>query len=155
MELILYWNWYIFAGICKLVEYIVAETRPHNFYFRKHSVSVYIWAASWQIQQNDMCVQRRLGSAWASAQFDQSSLCAQWVAKDPSFLHADSEDSDQTGRMPRLIWVSLGAHVSLLVLSCGGSFQYDYSGFFKQCSLLRSCTSWFGFVNIISKKSVN
>ena len=27
----------------------------------------------------------------------------QWVAKDPSFLHADSEDSDQTGRMPRLI----------------------------------------------------
>ena len=31
------------------------------------------------------------------------SLCAEWVAKDPSFLHADSEDSDQTGRMPRLI----------------------------------------------------
>ena len=28
---------------------------------------------------------------------------AQWVAKYPSFLHADSEDSDQTGRMPRLI----------------------------------------------------
>ena len=33
----------------------------------------------------------------------ESSLCAQWVAKGPSFLHADSEDSDQTGRMPRLI----------------------------------------------------
>ena len=29
------------------------------------------------------------------------SLCAQWVAKDPSFLHADSEDSDQSGQMPR------------------------------------------------------
>ena len=28
----------------------------------------------------------------------QSSQCAQWVAKDPSFLHADREDSDQTGR---------------------------------------------------------
>ena len=24
--------------------------------------------------------------------------CAQWVAKDPCFLHADSENSDQTGR---------------------------------------------------------
>ena len=24
----------------------------------------------------------------------ESSLCAQWVAKYPSFLHADSEDSD-------------------------------------------------------------
>ena len=29
--------------------------------------------------------------------------CAQWVAKDPMSLHADSEDSDQTGWMPRLI----------------------------------------------------
>ena len=52
--------------------------------------------------------QRRLRSAWASAQSDQSSLCVQWVAKDPSFLHADSGGSDQTGRMPRLIWVFAG-----------------------------------------------
>ena len=37
-----------------------------------------------------------------------SSLCTQWVVKDPSFLHADSEDSDQTGWMPRLIWVFAG-----------------------------------------------
>ena len=66
------------------------------------------WAASWQNQQNGMCAQRRLRPAWASVQSDQSSLCAQWVAKDPSFLHADSEDSDQTGRMPRLIWVFAG-----------------------------------------------
>ena len=35
-------------------------------------------------------------------------LCAQWVAKDPSFLHADNEDSDQTGRMLRLICVFAG-----------------------------------------------
>ena len=34
----------------------------------------------------------------------ESSLCAQWVAKDPSFLHADSEGSDQTGQRPRMIW---------------------------------------------------
>ena len=33
----------------------------------------------------------------------QISLCAQWVAKDPSFFHGDSKDSDQTGQMPRLI----------------------------------------------------
>ena len=36
-------------------------------------------------------------------QSDQSSLCAHWVAKDSSFLHVDSEVSDQTVRMPRLI----------------------------------------------------
>ena len=53
-----------------------------------------IWAASWQNQQNDC----------ASAQSD---LSLPW-AKDLSFLHADSEDSDQTERMPRLIWVFTG-----------------------------------------------
>ena len=26
--------------------------------------------------------------------WSEPSLCAQWVAKDPNFLHADSEDSD-------------------------------------------------------------
>ena len=32
----------------------------------------------------------------------------QCVAQDPSFLHAESEDSDQTGWMPRLIWIFAG-----------------------------------------------
>ena len=40
--------------------------------------------------------------------WSESSPCAEWVGKDPSFLDADSEDSDQTGRMPRLIWVFAG-----------------------------------------------
>ena len=30
------------------------------------------------------------------------------VAEEPMFLHVDSKDSDQTGRMPRLIWVFAG-----------------------------------------------
>ena len=51
-----------------------------------------------------------------------SLLCAQWVAKDPRFLHADIEDSDQTGRMPRLIRVFAGRTLILLVLSCRGSY---------------------------------
>ena len=54
--------------------------------------------------------------------WSESSLCDQWVAKDPSFLHADSEDSDQTGRMPRLIWAFAGRTTTLLVLSRGGSY---------------------------------
>ena len=49
--------------------------------------------------------------------WSESSLCAKWVAKDPSFLQADSEDTDQTGRM-------LGAHAILLVLSWGGSGKF-------------------------------
>ena len=49
-------------------------------------------ATARQNEQNDMCPQQRFRSAWASARSDQSSLCVLWVAKDPTFLHADSED---------------------------------------------------------------
>ena len=52
--------------------------------------------------------------------WSESSLCTQWIAKDPRFLHADSEDSDQTWQMPRLIWVFAGRTVTLLILSCRG-----------------------------------
>ena len=51
--------------------------------------------------------------------WSESSMCTQWVAKNPRFLHADSEDSDQTGRMPRLIWVFAGHMDVWLVLSWG------------------------------------
>ena len=79
-----------------------------------------ICAASWQNQQNGMCAQRRLRSAWASAQSDQSSLSA-WRKLGSLATHwAHSEDSDQTGRMSRLIWVFSGRTVILLVLSWGG-----------------------------------
>ena len=37
--------------------------------------------------------------------WSESSLCAEWVAEDPSFLHADSEDTDQ--------WVDAQADLSL------------------------------------------
>ena len=42
----------------------------------------------------------------------ESLLCTQWVAKDPSFLHADSKNSDQTGQMPRLIRVFAGSTIT-------------------------------------------
>ena len=53
--------------------------------------------------------------------WSDSSLCAQWVDKNPSFLHADSEDSDQIGWMSRLIRVFARRTAILLVLSCRGS----------------------------------
>ena len=74
--------------------------------------------------------------------WSESSLCAQWIAKDQSFLHADSEDSDQTGRMPRLIWVFAGRTVILLVLSWGGSNWFPgcfpRQNIFKK-PILRTC----------------
>ena len=38
----------------------------------------------------------------------ESSLCAPRIAEDPRRLQADSEYSDQNGRMPRLTWVFAG-----------------------------------------------
>ena len=85
----------------------VVPTQPPYLF---HSINWQdIWASSRENQHYGMCAQRRLRSAWASAQFDQSLRSAlNGVAKDPRFLHADSEDPDQTGRMPRLIWVFAG-----------------------------------------------
>ena len=69
-----------------------------------------------------MCAQRRLRSAWAFAQSDQSSLSA-WSKLGSLATHwAHSEDYDQTGRMPRLIWVFAGRTVILVVLLWGGSY---------------------------------
>ena len=69
-----------------------------------------------------MCSQRRLRSAWAS----ESSLSAWWKLGSLITYWTHREDSDQTGRMPRLIWVFAGRTVILLVLSWGGSLVKGY-----------------------------
>ena len=43
--------------------------------------------------------------------WSESLLCAQWVAKGLVLLQADREDSDQTGRMRRLIFEFAGRTV--------------------------------------------
>ena len=101
---IIKWSRLTFA--CGITIVIIVESRfsvacwyhnqKPNRHVHKHIVLICKCAAAWQNQQNDLCAQWRLRSAWASAQ---------WVAEDPKFLHADSEGSDQTGRMPRLFWV--------------------------------------------------
>ena len=84
--------------------------KPQRYFFPfltcyRSDCSKIIWATAWQNQQNYFCTQQRLRSAWHLQVWSVSWLCAQWIAKDPSFLHTDSENSDQTGWMPRLIRV--------------------------------------------------
>ena len=60
--------------------------------------------------------------------WSESSLTA-WRKLGSLATHwAHSEDSDQTGRMPRLIWVFAGCKVIMLVLSWGGSYVHAFSG---------------------------
>ena len=65
-------------------------------------------------------------SAWRKCR----SLATEW---------GHSEDSDQTGRMPRLIWVFVGRTVTLLVLSWGGSNFTDVS---SVCSSVWTLEPW-------------
>ena len=75
-----------------------------------------------------VCAERRLRSAWAYTQSDQSLCCAlmiiwQWVTYlESSFLHADSKDPDQTELMPRLLMQSrcLGWSESLIHFCIAG-----------------------------------
>ena len=84
-----------------------------------------------------MCVHRRLRSAWASTQSDQSSLSALRTFGPLTSYWAHSEDwSDWADAHADLSlrW----AHVNFLVLSCGGSILCGFT-FFLSFSL---CQWW-------------
>ena len=100
------------------------EVKGEVWYHKSHYFfAFFIWAASWQNQQNGMCPAKTQISLVIRPIWPESLMCAHCVAKGPSFLHADSEDSEQTGWMPRLIWVFSGCNAILLVLSWGSSFR--------------------------------
>ena len=76
-----------------------------------------------------MCAQRRLRSVWAS-------VSARWVAKDPSFLHADSKDTDQSGRSPGWSFAERTCHFVVLLRPVPKPVWPEY---ILQVSLLMSC----------------
>ena len=112
--------------------------------FRKHCIwhnlsCLMTKPTKWHVRPVKTQISLGIRPVWS-----EYSLCAQWVAKDPSFLHVDSEDSDQTGRMPRLIWVFAGhtfcwfchevAHLQNFkkrreVTSTGKTYVYIYKTF--------------------------
>ena len=70
-----------------------------------------------------VCAQRRLRSAVHPPSLIRVFAVRMKKAWVLSYPLSASEDSDPTGRMPRLIWVFGGRTVTLLVLSCRGSFR--------------------------------
>ena len=79
--------------------------------------SLVIKPTKWSVRPAKTQISLGIRPVWS-----ESSLCAQWVDQDLSFLHANREDSDQTGQPPRLIRAFAGRTCHLLVLSWGGSF---------------------------------
>ena len=72
--------------------------KNEGLYLALHNV--YILYEPWHDKTNKMSVRpaKTQISLGIRPVWSESSLCTQWVAKEPRFLHADSEDSDQTGR---------------------------------------------------------
>ena len=76
-----------------------------------------------------LCAQRRLRSTWASV-WPESLLSAWWNLGLLPTHRAHSEDADQIGRMPKLIWVFaartlvfVGFVMSWLILNCNWRTQ--------------------------------
>ena len=94
-----------------------------NWHHNIMDTTIHNWVTTWQNQQNTSAhgeiglVIRLVGS--------ESSLYDLWAATDPDFLQVDSEHSDQTGQLIRLIWVFVGrtchfvGFVMLRSLTCG------------------------------------
>ena len=96
------------------------------------------WAASWQNQQNDLCAQQRLRSAWTSAQSDQSLCCPHEEALGPQLpIERTAKTLIRLDGCPGWSQSSLGAKVILLVLSWGGSNKdlLDLSWYFESLCL--------------------
>ena len=75
----------------------------HSWRQKLHLGSRHLWRRGtdeppheWHVSPAKTWISLDICPVWS-----ESSLCTQWVAQDPSFLNADSKDSDQTGWMTR------------------------------------------------------
>ena len=70
----------------------------------------------WHVRPAKTQISRGIHPVWSESSLSAWRKLGSWTSH-----WAHSEDSDQTGRMPRLIWVFDGRTVIFLVLSWGGS----------------------------------
>ena len=122
----LFWNRPVQAS--RTTEQIVQVSEPTeqqsksvklaNKQNKKHN-----WAATWQNKQSDLCAQRRLRSAWASVQSDQSLRCTHEVTLGPQLpIECTAKTLIRMDGCQGWSETSLGAQIILLVLSRGGSY---------------------------------
>ena len=98
----------------------MTETQSHEIQFIQISLSL---AMLRHDKTNEVAVRpaKTQSSLGIRQVWSESSLCAHWVAKDPRFLHVDSEDwSDKADAQADLSlrW----AHNNIVGLSCRGSY---------------------------------
>ena len=123
-----------------------------SFYWNSELSRLMTKPTKWHVRQAKTRISLGIRPVWS-----ESSLCAQWVANDPSFLHADSEDSDQTGRWLNydlyscnyMIWATSWENLFMLYANKKGAdqpaHQYNTSTCYSQnFKTLASLISWAG-----------
>ena len=99
---------YIIAinGILAFCSYVIMDSQTPIFgwYYSSKTYIHAIWINFFNKLLRKTQISLGIRPVWS-----ESLLCAQWVAKGSVLLQADSEDSDQTGRMRRRSESSLGA----------------------------------------------
>ena len=89
------------SGILAFCSYVIIDSQTPIFGWY-YSSKTYIHAI-WLIFFFNKLLRKTQISLGIRRVWSESLLCPQWVAKGTVLLQADSEDSDQTGRMRRLI----------------------------------------------------
>ena len=147
------------------------KVNPYSFHTRSKNMNrLKTKPTKWHVRPAKTHISLGIRPVWS-----HSSLCAQRVAKHPRSLHADSKDSDQTGRNVSLIWVSAGrtCHfvgfvmrrlIYLVVLSftllCYFAWKLNYQFFFWvwliiSSSALISCLLSSGIIHYLVCNSMH
>ena len=111
---------------------LVCPLGPKGFFVSRRSicqifafllmVKIIEWVSAWQNQQIGICDQRRLRSAWASAQSDLSLRCPYKENFGPKLpFERIAKTLIRLGGCSGWSESSLGAHAIFLALSCAGS----------------------------------
>ena len=104
----------------RLTSYAVNES------YGRAAFQTMIWASAWQNLQKGMCAQRRLRSAWASTQSDQSVCCPHAENLDPQLpTERTAKTLIRLGGCPGWSESSLDANAILQVLTRAGSFCWS------------------------------
>ena len=97
-------------GILAFCSYVIMDSQKPilGWYYSSKTYIHAIWIHFFNKSLRKTQISLGIRPVWL-----ESLLCAQWVAKGSVLLQAGSEDSDQTGRMHRLIWVFAGRTVKI------------------------------------------
>ena len=119
-----YLSW-LFLQSHQSLSYLLLERFKENTKLQQYCTQFIYELRHDKIYKMSVCPAKTQISLGICPVWSESSLCAQWVAMDPRFLYADSKDSDQTGQMPKLIWVFAGrilivwfCHVAVHIYIC-------------------------------------